>query len=119
MNLILLPIDILEEIIKKIDIVHGGPDYDSLYPEGIPARVSIDHDECGLLDGGQCVFPLGHAHSDQSQTTVLVDEKFERLVAGAVSSPQALRQHLRLHNMPAEHVAQLYAFPIYLASGNT
>ena len=109
----------LAEIVKKIDIVHGGPDYDSLYPEGIPARVSIDHDECGLLDGGRCVFPLGHAHSDQSQTTALVDEKFRRLVAGAVSSPQALRQHLRLHDMPAEHVAQLYAFPINLVPANT
>ncbi len=52
-------------------------------------------------------------------SSALVDEKFERLVAGAVSSPQALRQHLRLHDMPAKHVAQLYAFPINLAPGNT
>ena len=109
----------LAAIVKKINIVHGGPDYDSLYPEGIPASVSIDHEECGMLDGGRCVFPLGHAQSDQSQTTALVDEKFQRLVAGAVSSPQALRQHLRLHDMPAEHVAHLYAFPFNLVPQNT
>ena len=107
------------DIIEKINIVHGGPEYDALYPEGIPASVTIDHDEYGVLDGGRCIFPLGHAQSDQSRTTALVDEKFERLVAGAVSNPQALRKHLRLHNMPAEHVAQLYAFPINLITGET
>ena len=65
----------IKHIIEKIDIVHGGPDYDSFYPEGIPASVSIDHKEFGTLDGGRCLFPLGHARSDEAATIALVDEK--------------------------------------------
>ena len=109
----------LKQIIKKIHIVHGGPDYDSLYPEGIPASVSINHDNFGELDGGRCLFPLGHARSDELATMLLVNEKFERLVAGAVSSPQAIRKHLRLRDAPTAHVANLYAFPIRLLPENT
>ena len=108
----------VKHIIKKIHIVHGGPDYDSLYPEGIPTSVSIDHDQLGTLNGGRCVFPLGHAKSDQSATVSLVEEKFERLVAGAVRSPQAICEHLRLRDTPATHVANLYAFPILLRPVN-
>ena len=104
----------VRRIIEKIHIVHGGPDYDSLYPEGIPTSVSIDHDQLGALNGGRCVFPLGHAKSDQSATVSLVEEKFERLVTGAVRSPQAVCEHLRLRDTPAAHVANLYAFPIIL-----
>ena len=104
----------IKQIIEKIDIVHGGPDYDSFYPEAIPASVSIDHKEFGRLDGGRCLFPLGHARSDEAATVALVDEKFERLVTGAVSSPQAIGRHLRLRDASAAHVANLYAFPICL-----
>ena len=50
-----------KRIIKKIHIVHGGPDYDSLYTEGIPSSVSINHDDFGKIDGGRCLFQLGHA----------------------------------------------------------
>jgi len=109
----------LTQIIKKIHIVHGGPDYDSLYPEGIPARVSINHDDFGKLDGGRCLFPLGHARSNEVATMALVNEKFERLVAGAVSSPEAIRKHLRLRDALTAHVANLYAFPIRLLPENT
>lgn len=109
----------LKQIIKKIHIVHGGPDYDSLYPEGIPASVSINHDDFGKLDGGRCLFPLGHARSNELATMALVNEKFERLVAGAVSSPEAIRKHLRLRDTPIDHVANLYAFPICFLPENT
>lgn len=108
----------IKQIIEKIHIVHGGPDYDSLYPEGIPASVSINHNEFGILDGGRCIFPLGHARSDELATGALVDEKFERLVANAVSSPQEIRKHLRLRDAAAVHVANLYAFPIVLLPEN-
>ena len=102
----------LASVIEKIHIQHGGPEYDSLYPEGIPARVSIVHKQFGKLDGELCIFPLGHSQSDPIETALVVNEKFARLVGEAVESPKKLAEDLRLCDMPADHVASLYSFRI-------
>ena len=102
----------LARVIEKIHIQHGGQEYDSLYPEGIPARVSIVHKQFGKLDGELCIFPLGHSQSDPKETALVVNEKFERLVGEAVESPKKLAEELRLCDMPADHVASLYSFRI-------
>ena len=99
-------------LIKKIAIAHGGTAYDSRYPEGIPTRVEIDHAALGPLDGGFVLFPQGHARSDAARTAALVDLKFDRLVAGAVDDPAALRRRMRLAGRSAAEIADLYAFPI-------
>lgn len=95
-----------------MEIVHGGADYDARYPEGIPTSVEIDHATLGRLGGGLVAFPLGHARSDAARTAAVVDLKFDRLVAGAVDDPQALRRRMRLAGASADHVASLYGFPI-------
>ena len=102
----------LISLVEKIQIQHGGPEYDSLYPEGIPACVSIVHKQIGKLDGERCIFPLGHSQSDALQTALIVDEKFERLVGKAVESSTKLADDLRLCDMPPDHVANLYRFRI-------
>ena len=99
-------------LIAKIAIAHGGSEYDARYPEGIPTRVEIDHAALGPLDGGCVLFPQGHARSDAARTAALVDLKFDRLVAGAVDDPQALRARMRLAGRSAAEIADLYAFPI-------
>jgi 2-methylcitrate dehydratase len=99
-------------LIAKIAIAHGGAAYDSRYPEGIPTRVEIDHAALGPLDGGFVLFPQGHARSDAARTAALVDLKFDRLVAGAVDDPAALRGRMRLAGRSAAEIADLYAFPI-------
>jgi 2-methylcitrate dehydratase len=99
-------------LIAKLEIVHGGPDFDARYPEGIPTRVEIDHAALGRLDGGFVLFPQGHARSDAARTAALVDLKFDRLVAGAVDDPAALRARMRLAGRTAAEIADLYAFPI-------
>ncbi len=96
----------------RLEIVHGGPDYDARYPEGIPTRVEIDHAALGRLDGGLVLFPQGHARSDAARTAALVDLKFDRLVAGAVDDPAALRTRMQLAGRTAAEIADLYAFPI-------
>ena len=99
-------------LIAKIAIAHGGADYDTRYPEGIPTRVEIDHASLGPLDGGFVLFPQGHARSDAARTAALVDLKFDRLVTGAVDDPNALRARMRLAGRSAAEIADLYAFPI-------
>ena len=99
-------------IIARIGIEHGGPDYDALYPAGIPTSVVIEHATLGSLDGGLVQFPLGHARSDAGRTAQVVDLKFDRLVRDAVADPAALRARVRLAGRTAAEVAELYAFPI-------
>lgn len=121
-SLMLLPEDyadacirdpVVASLIDRIVIEHGGPEYDRLYPDGIPTRVVIDHASLGLLDGGLVQYPLGHAKSDPARTIAVVNRKFDRLVAGAVSDPSAVRERLRLAGRSAQEVAELYGFPIH------
>ena len=32
---------VTKKLMEKIEFVHGGPEYDSKYPEGIPTSISI------------------------------------------------------------------------------
>ncbi len=99
-------------LISRMTIEHGGEAFDRAYPEGIPTSVQVDHATQGRLGGEQVMFPLGHARSDAAATAAMVDLKFDRLVAGAVADPRALRDRVRLAGRSAADVAELYAFPI-------
>jgi len=102
----------IKRLIERMVIEHGGRDYDARYPEGIPTSLVLDHAALGRLDSGLVEFPLGHARSDAAATAAVVDLKFDRLVAGAVDDPRALRARMRLAGRPAADIADLYAFPI-------
>jgi 2-methylcitrate dehydratase len=103
----------VRSLIDRIVIEHGGPDYDRLYPDGIPTSVTIEHASLGSLGGGLVQHPLGHARSDPARTADVVALKFDRLVAGAVDDPRRLRERIRLAGRSAAEVAELYAFPIH------
>jgi len=106
----------IKKLIERIEIAHGGRDYDDKYPEGIPTSVAVEHATHGTLGGGLVSFPLGHARSDAARTATVLDLKFERLVAGAVDDPQALRRRMSLAGKSDRDVAELYAFPIRCVS---
>jgi 2-methylcitrate dehydratase len=104
--------DAVRGLIDRIRIDHGGPEYDALYPDGIPTSVEIEHAALGRLGGTLVRHPLGHARSDAARTAALVDLKFDRLVAGAVDDPGFLRARLRVAGRSPAEIADLYAFPI-------
>jgi 2-methylcitrate dehydratase len=106
----------IARLIDRMEIVHGGPEYDARYPEGIPTSVMLDHAALGTLGGNIVAFPLGHARSDAARTAAVVDLKFDRLVAGAVDDPAVLRRRVGLAGKTAAEVAELYAFPIRCAT---
>jgi 2-methylcitrate dehydratase len=121
-GLMLLPDDYSDEAIRdpeirslidRIAIEHGGSAYDEQYPDGIPTSVDIEHAAAGTLASGIVRHPLGHARSSPEATARLVDLKFDRLVAGAVTDPRRLRERMRLVGRGAEEIAELYAFPIH------
>ena len=103
----------VRSLIDRIRIEHGGPEYDALYPDGIPTSVAIEHGSLGLLGGGLVQYPLGHARSDAARTAAVVALKFDRLVAGAVDDPRHLRERIRVAGRSPQEIAELYAFPIY------
>jgi 2-methylcitrate dehydratase len=99
-------------LIERVEIEHGGAEYDRLYPEGIPTSVAVDHARLGTLGGELVRFPLGHARSDAARTAAVVELKFARLVSGAVADPAALRQRIRVAGRTPAEIAELYAFAI-------
>jgi 2-methylcitrate dehydratase len=116
----------IAQIIARIVIEHGGREYDDKYPDGIPTSVRLEYDashasvrvghEGGVLSErpSEIVqYPLGHARSDTTRTAAVLDLKFDRLVAGAVADPQALRDRMHLSGRRPEEVAKLYAFSIH------
>ena len=48
---------------EKIVFEHGGPNYDSKYPEGIPTSVTITTKNEQTFDSGLIMFPGGHARN--------------------------------------------------------
>ena len=103
----------ITRLIERMSIEPGGPDYDALYPAGIPTSVVIDHISLGRLGGDLVTYPLGHARADAARTAEVVDLKFDRLVATAVDDPRGLRERMKLAEKSPDDIAELYAFPIH------
>ena len=101
------------DLIAKMAIERGGPDYDALYPEGIPTSLQVVHARLGTFDSGLVRYPLGHARADAERTAAVVRLKFDRLVAEAVDDPQALRARMQVAGRTPAEIAELYGFPIH------
>jgi 2-methylcitrate dehydratase len=122
-DLMLLPEDYSEEslhsplsqtLIDRMVLVHGGADYDRLYPEGIPTSVDVRHTRLGQISSGLVMFPLGHARNSNRQALEeLLNAKFSALAGAAVDDVAGLRARLSgwNHKSPAD-VASIHDFPI-------
>ncbi len=98
---------------ERIEFVHGGPEYDAKYPDGIPTSLEIDHADLGTLSSGLVMYPAGHARYLGNDVNELLNHKFQLLAGLGVDDPQALydRCH-RLRGKSPEEMAELYAFEI-------
>jgi 2-methylcitrate dehydratase len=56
--------DVTRQLMDKIEFAHGGVEYDSKYPEGIPTSVEIRTKEGKVIDSGLIMYPAGHARND-------------------------------------------------------
>jgi 2-methylcitrate dehydratase len=98
-------------IMEKIEFQHGGPDYDSKYPEGIPTSIEIKTKAGKTLDSGLVMFPGGHSQN----TTVFLNEillhKFKLLGKLALDQQELKRFIVSLNNigeMPNEELDDIY-----------
>jgi len=121
-DLMLLPADyddaalvhpLTRALMERIDFRHGGPEYDSKYPDGIPTTLEIEHATLGHLSSGLVMYPTGHARSTSAEFEPLLRHKFQALAAQAVDDVDALYQRFSyLGQQTTEQIAHIYDFAI-------
>lgn len=119
-DLILLPHDyddaalfhpITRELMSRIEFVHGGPEYDRKYPDGIPTTIELVHSQLGPCSSGLVMYPQGHARCERTHLAALLAAKFERLTETAVADVAALYQRFStIGEKSAEEIRNLYDF---------
>jgi 2-methylcitrate dehydratase len=123
-ELILLPADyddaalfhpLTRSLMEKIEFVHGGPEYDARYPDGIPTTLEIDHDVLGLVSSGLVMYPEGHARNTSGRLDELLAHKVGRLASLGVPDVDALvARFTNFAAKSADDIRRLYDFSIAL-----
>jgi 2-methylcitrate dehydratase len=107
------------QLIGKIEILHGGAEYDGKYPDGIPTSVSIEHVALGRLESGLVMYPVGHARNTTADLAHLLEVKFNRLATLGVTDSVALRSRMsHLNDQSAGDIAGLYDFELPTVSAD-
>ena len=100
-------------IMRKIEVEHGGEEFDRGYPQGLPAAITIKHKLLGTLESGMIMFPEGHARNSSGRLRGLLDEKFRSLARPAVDDAGDLEARcVCFAEKSAEDIASLYNFRI-------
>lgn len=68
-----------KKLMQKIEFIHGGIEYDSKYPEGIPTSMQITTTGGKTLDSGLVMFPGGHARNVTVALKEVMQHKFKLL----------------------------------------
>jgi 2-methylcitrate dehydratase len=93
-KLILLPEDYsgealrdkdIRNLMSKIELEHGGEEFDQRYPDGIPTKIQFTTDEGEQFDSGLVMYPAGHARNEQADLNGIMKNKFQRLGALGLS----------------------------------
>ncbi|HXT58024.1 MAG TPA: MmgE/PrpD family protein [Pirellulales bacterium] len=100
-------------LMEKIELRHGGPEYDAKYPDGIPTSLEIEHATLGRLSSGLVMYPTGHARNTTADLDELLAHKFRLLASLGVADVDGLYQRFtNVAAKSAEEVADLYDFEI-------
>lgn len=121
-ELMLLPADyddaaimnpLTRALMQKIDFRHGGPEYDTRYPDGIPTTVEVEHATLGQLSSGLVMYPLGHARNTSGDLAAVLAHKFRALASLGVEDVDALyRRFTGLGQKSAAEIDCLYDFEL-------
>jgi 2-methylcitrate dehydratase len=101
------------QLMERVDFRHGGPQYDRLYPDGIPTSVEIEHAGLGPLASGLVMYPEGHARSRSDRFRALLDHKIQLLADPSVDDlGDWIESLINLSLKSARQIASLYDFSI-------
>jgi len=104
---------VTRRIMEKINIAHGGPEFDARYPDGIPTMLEMEHVQFGRVSSGLVMYPEGHARNTSGRLDELLRLKFQRLASHGVQSVDALHSRFsQLADASAADVQSLYDFNI-------
>jgi 2-methylcitrate dehydratase len=100
-------------LMDRIEFLHGGPEYDALYPDGIPTTLEIDHERLGLVSSGLLMYPEGHARNTSARLDQLLSHKVSRLAGlGVADVPALVERFTNFVDKSAAEIRQLYDFEI-------
>jgi 2-methylcitrate dehydratase len=109
--------DLTRSLMAKMFFEHGGEEYDSKYPDGIPTAMVITDDEGTVHDSGLVMYPGGHARNHLGPDVVelkdVLNHKFKSL--GALASDDAasiIKQVSDLERKSSSQLAGVYNFPL-------
>jgi 2-methylcitrate dehydratase len=98
---------------ERIEVIHGGPEFDSKYPEGIPTCVELDHAQVGKVSSGLVMYPAGHARNREADLPSLLAHKFHTLAGMGVADTEALYRRLtNLKHKSDREIQRLYDFSL-------
>ena len=100
-------------LMDKIDFVHGGPEYDSKYPDGIPTSVVITDSDGTEHDSGLVMYPGGHARNTTADLEDILNHKFSLLGSLASDDHGPIVDRFRnLAGASAEQLRSLHDFSL-------
>jgi 2-methylcitrate dehydratase len=104
---------VTRELMSRIELRHGGPEYDAKYPDGLPTTVELEHAELGRRSSGLVLYPTGHARNVSADLDGLLAYKFDRLAGHGVADVPALRNRFsKIERDTAAEINALYHFQI-------
>ena len=91
--------EVTRKLMEKIEFTHGGVEYDSKYPEGIPTSVEIRTTDGKIFDSGLVMFPGGHSRCKDISLNEVLQHKFKVLGKLALDKQEMIRLKIVLSNI--------------------
>ena len=86
------------KLMETIEFEHN-PEYDALYPKGIPTSISISTAKGKEFDSGLVMFPGGHSANETVSLTNIMKHKFIRFGQLALEKEDLVQFVLNLENI--------------------
>lgn len=100
-------------LMELITFEHGGDEYDSKYPDGIPTSLVIETTDGNSYDSGLVMYPSGHARNTTADLEDILAHKAQMLGCIAMDDPSGvIGQFNRIGELDQSGVAQMMDFPI-------
>jgi 2-methylcitrate dehydratase len=121
-QLMLMPEDYSDEalfdeqtraLMQLIEFEHGGEEYDSRYPDGIPTSIVLQMADGRELDSGLVMYPSGHARNESADLKGILATKFSRMGELGMEAHAASVEKLNnLTALDADQLRTLWDFDI-------
>mmetsp|Transcript_13343 Transcript_13343/g.31330 ORF Transcript_13343/g.31330 Transcript_13343/m.31330 type:complete len:566 (+) Transcript_13343:34-1731(+) len=101
-------------LMAKISFSHGGPEYDAMYPDGIPTAIDISLKGGKKISSGMVMYPSGHARNTTADLKKILQHK-NRMLGDIVFADRSavdgfVQRLVNIKSLPAAEVGSIYSF---------